>query len=524
MVNGSPGRRQEGGSSAGTAPPAAGIGPAAGSNPEAGAGAATAVKAVAAELAAITTRPWNLMEVCGGQTHTIVRWGLDQLLPEGLRLIHGPGCPVCVTPAGTIEQALQLARRPQLILCSYGDMLRVPGEGRDTLLSVRAAGGDVRLLTSPQQALQLALRQPDHQVVFLAVGFETTAPATALLARQALALGASNLSLLAAHVRVSPAMEAILADPANRVQGFLAAGHVCSVLGTTELERLVQRWRVPVVVSGFEPLELMRGVLACVRQLEHGAARVENAYRTVVSREGNPAACRLLEEVFEPCDRPWRGLGVMAGGGLALRGPYRALDAVERFGLEDAGSEGVTTARATAVASTFGEASATAAASGKRHPSSPAELRPGGGQPPGCLPCGLAASEAGPARSEQSTAGPSDWRPRSGANGALSPPVGSDDRMDPVRRGGLAGDGERDIAPVGAGAAGDPGRTAPAAEQICIAGSILRGLATPVQCPAFGTTCTPEQPLGAPMVSSEGACAAYFLYRLRGGIRANEGD
>ena len=414
-------------------------------NQAAGATAA-AVKALAAELAAITTRPWTLMEVCGGQTHAIVRWGLDQLLPEGVRLIHGPGCPVCVTPAATIEQALQLARRPELILCSYGDMLRVPGEGQDTLLSVRAAGGDVRLLTSPLQALELARCHPDRQVVFLAVGFETTAPATALLARQALAQGLTNLSLLVAHVRVAPAMEALLADPGNRVQGFLAAGHVCSVLGTAELEVLVAHRRLPVVVTGFEPLELMAGVLACVRQLEGGEAWVENAYGSVVRTEGNPAARALLEEVFEPCDRPWRGLGLMGGGGLALRGPYRVLDAVERFGLAEADR---------------GAGDATRSVIGK--PTTAANrLHPVG---LGCVPCGIPARDAGP----------------------ITPLVRSAAPMDGI----------------------------PAAAEVCIAGAILRGQATPDQCPAFGMTCTPERPLGAPMVSSEGACAAYFLYRRR---------
>jgi hydrogenase expression/formation protein HypD len=400
---------------------------------------AGAVKALAAELAAICSRPWTLMEVCGGQTHAIVRWGLDQLLPEGVRLLHGPGCPVCVTPSGTIEQALELARRPDLILCSYGDMLRVPGEGQDTLLSVRAAGGDVRLITAPLQALELARRHPDHQVVFLAVGFETTAPATALLAQQALALEVPNLSLLDAHVRVSPAMEAILADPGNQVQGFLAAGHVCSVLGTLELEQLVARRRVPVVVSGFEPLELMAGVLACVRQLEAGQRQVENAYGAVVRAEGNPAARRLLNAVFEPCDRPWRGLGVMAGGGLALRGPYRALSARERFGLRTDGPQ----------------ASATEDAC------------------PGCTPLeprpATTRGEALPARTQDT--GAVEEPAKAGSNTTESPP--------------------------------------------CIAGEILRGQATPRDCLAFGTACRPEHPLGAPMVSSEGACAAYHLYRHR---------
>ncbi len=361
-----------------------------------------AVRELARELVAITTRPWTLMEVCGGQTHAIVRWGLDQLLPPGLKLIHGPGCPVCVTPAATIDAARTLARRPEVILCSYGDMLRVPGSatGGDEpgdLLGVRAAGGDVRLLTSPLEALALARRHPDRQVVFLAVGFETTAPATALLVRQGMASGVANLSLLAAHVRVPPAMAAILTAEGNQVQGFLAAGHVCAVMGTTELEHLVDRHRVPVVVSGFEPLDLMRGLVACVRQLERGEARVANAYGRVVRQQGNPAARALLESVFEAVDRPWRGFGVIPGGGLGLRAPFRSLEAEARF----------------------------------------ADL------------------QGGPAEA---------------------------------------------VEPVG----------------VCISGSILQGRARPVDCPAFAGACTPEHPLGAPMVSSEGACAAYHRYGRRG--------
>jgi len=362
--------------------------------------AAAAVAELAAELAASVSRPWTLMEVCGGQTHAIVRWGLDQLLPPGVRLIHGPGCPVCVTPAATIDAALRLARRPEVILCSYGDMLRVPGSasGHD-LLGVRAGGGDVRLLTSPLQAIALAKQHPERQVVFLAVGFETTAPATALLARQALELGLANLSLLVAHVRVAPAMAAILAEPANRVQGFLAAGHVGTVMGLPELEAITARFQVPVVVTGFEPLELMAGLLACVRQLEAGRAAVENAYGRMVRPEGNRAAQALMAEVFAVVDQPWRGLGVLPASGLALQGPYRQLDAGERFALDG-----------------------------------------GGG-----------AAAVGPAAS--ATANP------------------------------------------------------------CISGQILRGLAQPPDCPAFGGACTPEHPLGAPMVSSEGACAAYYRYR-----------
>ncbi|MEB3351521.1 MAG: hydrogenase formation protein HypD [Cyanobacteriota bacterium] len=351
------------------------------------------VAALAAALARRITRPWTLMEVCGGQTHAIVRAGLDQLLPSGLQLIHGPGCPVCVTPVATIDGALELALRPDVMLCSYGDMLRVPGSrSGDDLLGVRAAGGDVRLLTSPLEALALAAAHPDRQVVVLAVGFETTAPATALLARQALATGVTNLSLLLAHVRVAPAMEAILADPHNAVQGFLAAGHVCAVLGTAELEGLVARRRLPVVVTGFEPVELLRALLACVAQLERGRAAVANAYGRVVQTQGNPNARALLAEVFEPVDLAWRGIGGIAGGGLALRPAYAGLDAARRF--------------------------------------------------------------------------------------ALVPP-----------------------------AAPDP------LDGVCISGAILRGRARPCDCPAFATACTPDHPLGAPMVSDEGACAAWYRYR-----------
>ncbi len=334
------------------------------------------------------------MEVCGGQTHAIVRWGLDQLLPPGLRLIHGPGCPVCVTPAETLDAAQRLAQRPEVILCSYGDMLRVPGSRGDDLLGVRAAGGDVRLLTSPLQALELARRHPDRQVVFLAVGFETTAPATALLARQTLAAGVGNLTLLVAHVRVPPAMAAILAAEGNQVQGFLAAGHVGAVMGLAELEQLVARTRVPVVVTGFEPLDILTGVLRCVEQLEAGQAWVQNAYGRVVRQRGNDEAQALLGEVFAVVDQPWRGLGVLPEGGLALRGPYQQLDARVRF--------------------------------------------------------------------------PEIHRPLHGA---------------------------------------------PLEPNPCIAGVILQGRATPADCPAFGRRCTPEHPLGAPMVSSEGACAAYYRYR-----------
>ncbi|MEB3307565.1 MAG: hydrogenase formation protein HypD [Cyanobacteriota bacterium] len=360
---------------------------------------AAQIQAVADQLARTATRPWTLMEVCGGQTHAILRWGLDQLLPAGLRLIHGPGCPVCVTPAETLDLAQQLALHPDVILGSYGDMLRVPGRGGSDLLGVRAAGGEVQLLTSPLQALALARQHPERQVVFLAVGFETTAPATAVLARQALAMGLANLSLLVAHVRVPPAMETILAGEGNRVQGFLAAGHVATVMGMAELEELVHRSGVPIVVTGFEPLDILAGVLRCVEQLEAGTAELHNAYGRVVRPEGNAQARALIREVFEPVDLPWRGFGPLKGGGLALRGPYRRLDARRRF-----------------------------------HGSLPQI-----GTPPD--------------------------------------PLGSEQ------------------------------------QESCLAGLVLQGRLNPADCPSFGKRCTPEHPLGAPMVSSEGACAAYHRYR-----------
>jgi hydrogenase expression/formation protein HypD len=364
------------------------------------------LRELAGQLARTASRPWTLMEVCGGQTHAILRWGLDQLLPAGLQLIHGPGCPVCVTPPETLDLAQQLAMHPDVILGSYGDMLRVPGSGGGDLLGVRAAGGDVRVLTSPLQALALARQHPHRQVVFLAVGFETTAPATALLARQALALGLSNLSLLVAHVRVPPAMATILAGEGNQVQGFLAAGHVATVMGVAELEELVARSGVPVVVTGFEPLDILTGVLRCVEQLEAGEAELQNAYGRVVRREGNAAARALIQEVFEVVDLPWRGLGLLEAGGLALRDPYRQLDARQRFS--------------------------------------------GSPPQPGSAPDSLTATTAVPS---------------------------------------LAG--------------------------ACMAGLVLQGRLGPADCPSFGSLCTPEHPLGAPMVSSEGACAAYHRYRRR---------
>ncbi|MFM2080936.1 MAG: hydrogenase formation protein HypD [Cyanobacteriota bacterium] len=345
-------------------------------------------------LAAIETscrNPWTLMEVCGGQTHALLRHGLERLLPERIRLIHGPGCPVCVTAAERLDQAITLAARPEVILCSYGDMLRVPGsDGRD-LLGVRAAGGAVRVVYAPLDVLAIARANRDRRVVFLAVGFETTAPATALLAQQALAEGLTNLELLVCHVRVPPVLDRMLADPACRVQGVLAAGHVCTVMGEREHRELVARHRRPIVITGFSAVELLRGILACVRQLEAGEHRLENAYRPAVSSLGNPVGQALLERVFEPVDTVWRGLGVIPAGGYRLRPPF------DRLAVPTAGAP---------------------------------------------------AAEPGP---------------------AAAPP--------------------------------------------CPAGRVLQGLIRPPQCPHFGGACTPDTPLGAPMVSSEGACAAYHRYR-----------
>jgi len=359
-----------------------------------------AVAAVVADLQAIRTRRWTLMEVCGGQTHSIVRWGLDQLLAGAVELVHGPGCPVCVTPAHTIDQALALAMHRGVVLCSFGDMLKVPGSHRGSgdLLQVRATGGDVRVITRPSQALELARAHPERQVVLLAVGFETTAPAIALLAEQVRVLGLSNLSLLLAQARVVPAMAAIAAAPERRVQGFLAAGHVAAVMGQGELEQLALQRQIPVVITGFAPLELLQGVLACVRLLEAGTPRLHNAYAQVVRQRGNPAAQALLRQVFSVADGPWRGLGTVAAGVLQLRPSYRHLDARLRFGL--------------------------------------------------------------------------------GAGGA--------------------------------GACGE-------AEPRCRADQVLQGVLRPTACPSFGVACTPHHPLGAPMVSAEGACAAYLQRSSRHG-------
>ncbi len=346
------------------------------------------VHAVLDEIHRTTTRPWVLMEMCGGQTHAIVRHGLDQLLPKEIELVHGPGCPVCVTPLELIDQALAIAARSEVIFASYGDMLRVPGSTRD-LFSVRASGGDVRVVYSPLDAVKLAQQNPDRQVVFFAIGFETTAPANVMSVLQARALGLTNYSVLVSHVRVPPAMHAILGSPYNRVQGFLAAGHVCAVMGYWEYPPIAEQYRVPIVVTGFEPLDIVQGILTTVRALEEGRVGVENAYARVVTFEGNRPAQQMIAQVFAECDRQWRGIGTIPQSGWCLRPEYAEFDAGQRF------------------------------------------------------------------------------------------------RVGEIR------------------AAESP---------LCIAGQILQGLKKPHDCSAFGTSCTPEHPLGATMVSSEGACAAYHKY------------
>jgi hydrogenase expression/formation protein HypD len=335
------------------------------------------------------TRPWTIMEVCGGQTHTIVKSGLEDLLPSKITLVHGPGCPVCVTPVELIDKAVGMALTPGVIFCSFGDMLRVPGSSR-SLFHAKAEGADVRIVYSPLDAVALARRNPERKVVFFAVGFETTAPANAMAAWRAAHEGLPNFSMLVSHVLVPPAMSAILESPNCAVKAFLAAGHVCTVMGFHEYEPLAARYRVPIVVTGFEPVDLLEGISMAIAQLESGRAEVENQYSRAVRREGNRPAQDLIAEVFEIAPREWRGLGSIPASGLRLRERYRAHDAEHLF------------------------------------------------------------PEAAQA-------------------------------------------------------------TAPQSE--CIAGFILQGLKKPFECPAFGTRCTPDSPLGAPMVSSEGACAAYYAYR-----------
>jgi hydrogenase expression/formation protein HypD len=348
-----------------------------------------AAKAVVDAIARTVTRPWVIMEVCGGQTHAIVRYGLDALLPQGLELVHGPGCPVCVTPLEMIDKAHAIAQRPGVIFTSFGDMLRVPGSRTD-LLAVKAGGADVRVVYSPLDAVELAAQHPDCEVVFFAIGFETTAPANAMAVAQARRRGLTNFSLLVSHVLVPPALTAILDDRDNRVQAFLGPGHVCAVMGVAEYEPIAARYRVPIVISGFEPVDLLTGILHTVRQLEGAEHRVENPYARAVRTAGNPSARALLHEVFEVCDRGWRGIGVIPNSGYRLRTELAAFDAERRFEVER-----------------------------------------------------IEASEP----------------------------------------------------------------------QVCISGQILRGVKKPKQCPAFGKECTPVTPLGATMVSAEGACAAYFHHQ-----------
>ena len=335
------------------------------------------------------TRPWTLMEVCGGQTHAIVRFGLDELLPREISLIHGPGCPVCVTPVALIDQALAIAARPEVTFCSFGDMLRVPGSSEDLFL-VKSRGADVRVVYSPLDALALARDLPHREVVFFAVGFETTAPANALAVSQAKKEGLRNFSILVSHVRVPPALEAILSSPQRRVDAFLAAGHVCTIMGMEEYLPLAAKYHVPIVVTAFEPVDLLQGILMCVAQLEEGRAEVENQYARLVKAGGNRPAQKLIQEVFQVVDRSWRGIGGIPGSGFGLREEYADYDACRRFQVGDIGG-----------------------------PESPD----------------------------------------------------------------------------------------------CLSGLVLQGLLKPPQCPAFGGTCTPDHPLGATMVSSEGACAAYYRYR-----------
>jgi hydrogenase expression/formation protein HypD len=348
-----------------------------------------AVEAVVRRIRETVTRPWTLMEVCGGQTHSILKFGMDELLPEAVRLVHGPGCPVCVTPLELIDRAIAIASRPETVFCSFGDMLRVPGSG-DDLLKVKARGGDVRIVYSPLDAVRLARQHPDRNVVFFAVGFETTAPANAMAVHRAKAEGLTNFSVLVAHVLVPPALEALLSAEGVEIQGLLAPGHVCAITGYRDYEQVAARHRIPIVVTGFEPLDLLKGILACVGQLERGEARVENGYPRAVVRDGNRAALAMIEDVFVVSDRSWRGLGEIPRSGYALSPRYAAFDAEKVF---------------------------------------------------------------------------------------------------------------------------DVGRLSVKEPEECRAGLVLQGRLRPTDCPEFGTRCTPEHPLGATMVSAEGACAAYFHYR-----------
>jgi len=347
-----------------------------------------AARMYAERIRAVTTRPWTIMEICGGQTHTIVKFGIEDLLPAEITLVHGPGCPVCVTPLEIIDKAISIASRPGVIFTSFGDMLRVPGSSID-LLTVKAGGGNLRIVYSPLDAIRIAQQHPDNEVVFFAVGFETTAPANAMAVWQAKQLGLKNFSILCSHVLVPPAMEVLLSSPASLIQGFLAAGHVCTVMGFEEYIPLAARYRVPIVVTGFEPLDILQGIYMTVQQLEEGRFEVENQYSRSVRREGNVAARQLMEKVFTVTNRKWRGIGEIPLSGYKLAEEFTGFDAEVRF------------------------------------------------------------------------------------------------HLDPI-----------DVLE----------------SPLCIAGLVLQGLKKPRECAAFGKECTPERPLGAPMVSSEGACAAYYHY------------
>lgn len=347
-------------------------------------------KGLVEEIKRITTQKWVMMEICGGQTHAIMQYGLDQLLPEEIELVHGPGCPVCVTPLEQIDRAHAIAAQENVIFCSFGDMLRVPGSHTD-LFKIRAQGGNVRIVYSPIDAVQIAKENPDKEVVFFAIGFETTVPANATSVVQAQALGLRNYSIITSQVRVPPAMHAILGAKENRVQAFLAAGHVCAVMGYWEYHPIAEKYQVPIIVTGFEPLDLLRGILMTVKQLEAGKHIVENAYPRAVIEKGNPAAQNIINKVFEPCDRNWRGIGTIPNSGLGLREDFATFDAEKRFAVEHIQTQ-------------------------------------------------------------------------------------------------------------------EPA--------VCIAGDILKGLKKPHECAAFGKGCTPSNPLGAPMVSNEGACSAYYQFKL----------
>lgn len=347
------------------------------------------VKKTVDKIHSTVTQPWVIMEICGGQTHSIMQHGIDQLLPPQIELVHGPGCPVCVTPLELIDKALSISARPEVIFCSFGDMLRVPGSSTD-LLTVKARGGDVRIVYSPLDAVKIARDNPEKQVVFFAIGFETTAPVNAAALLYAKSLRLENFSLLVSQVTVPAAMHAILGSSTNRVQGFLAAGHVCSVMGYHQYHEIAARYRIPIVVTGFEPLDLLQGILMTVKQLERGSQSVENAYTRVVTEAGNIKAQKMISDVFEVCYRNWRGIGAIPHSGLKLREEFAAFDAEQRFDVHD-----------------------------------------------------ITTRESG----------------------------------------------------------------------ICISGQVLQGIKKPVDCPAFGRECTPQSPLGATMVSSEGTCAAYYRYR-----------